>query len=806
MILAFSKDRNVGGSYSVNGNPKAESFVGTGLEKWSTGAVTKLQNTFLQAQSMNADLGGWKVSRVTDMKSTFNTATKFVGTGLEKWTTGSVTSLRGTFRSASSVNADLGSWDTAKVTTMNLTFYKAVGFAGTGVSKWHVAKVTTMDDTFFGATSLTSCNKRTIADAWASNTAFTYDTDWATDMCPCIEGKYKDGTCKDCLPGTYTNAKDQSSCTGTECVVGTFGPAAQVSVGDATCSTCGAGTFADHTGTTTCKPKSVTPCGAGQGYTEGTASSDSDCAPCDDGYFSSSEGTEACTVHSTPPCSKGHGSVAGTAITDASCAPCSSGKYSVETDSSPCKDNTCPTGKFLGSGANEEQVCSSTCVAGKYVTEGGTRCSDCPSGTYTAQTGQLSCIGAPCVAGKFGPGSQTGPTTPVVDFPTCPNQTHVMCNERQAVLAICANGNGKRCQEGTVYRVDNGKCYKALTACPGCLNEPRKPPKHIQEVDCTSCTSCADGKYSTSLGSTACASKSVLSCGTGLGYSAGSAILDDASCVSCTNGSFSAMNSAEMCKPFSSATTCEPGTRVVPGTSRSDVACESCPVGTFSAKRGERVCVQYSFRDDSCGANEVFVAGDAKTDSRCRVDEARISLEVVLKKDVEAGDKTAALATLDTMLQTILGSGSGIGGSGGSGGGGGGSSVPLNTTTTSGLPVPAPTPPKPRTQAPLERTAFVNNLALAIKGLRNAALSPPSTPESDSMSGMEAPETEAQKQAEQQEAQQQVQTIITSASSMLSQCIKEVDPSIQESQPHLAHTVLNTTSELVDLWLGNPRH
>jgi hypothetical protein len=39
---------------------------------------------------------------------------------------------------------------------------------------------------------------------------------------------------------------------------------------------------------------------------------------------------------------------------------------------------------------------------------------------------------------------------------------------------------------------------------------------------------------------------------------------------------------------------------------------------------------------------------------------------------------------------------------------------------------------------------------------------------------------------------------------MLSQCIKEVDPSIQESQPYLAYTVVNTTSELVDLWLGNP--
>jgi surface protein len=263
MSLAFSKDRNVDGSYSVNGNPKAESFVGTGLEKWSTGAVTNLHNTFLRAQSMNADLGGWKVSRVTNMKSTFNAATKFVGTGLEKWTTGSVTSLRGTFRSASSINADLSgwkvgkvtsltntfrkalkftgiglsSWDTASTTTLSHTFYQAhemnadisgwkVGkvtsmvstfneasqmnsnlkmwnvanvanlyhtffaafdFAGTGVDTWDVAKVVNMTGIFTSANALTSCNKRKIADAWATNAVFTatsYDEDMVGDTCP----------------------------------------------------------------------------------------------------------------------------------------------------------------------------------------------------------------------------------------------------------------------------------------------------------------------------------------------------------------------------------------------------------------------------------------------------------------------------------------------------------------------------------------------------------------------------------------------------------------------------------------------
>ena len=117
-----------------NGNPKAATFVGTAISKWNTVSVTTLQNTFRNAAAMNADLSGWKVGKVTSLASTFNDASKFTGIGL--W-----------------------SWDVAKVTTMTATFY---------------------------STSLTTCNKRKIADAWKGNTAFdatSYDTDWAADAC-----------------------------------------------------------------------------------------------------------------------------------------------------------------------------------------------------------------------------------------------------------------------------------------------------------------------------------------------------------------------------------------------------------------------------------------------------------------------------------------------------------------------------------------------------------------------------------------------------------------------------------------------
>ena len=86
------------------------------------------------------------------------------------------------------MNADLSGWKVAKVVTLYGTFWGAYKFAGTGLSAWDVTKVIdTMSGTFGSTTSLTPCNKRKIADAWKSSSAFvatTYDTDWAADTCP----------------------------------------------------------------------------------------------------------------------------------------------------------------------------------------------------------------------------------------------------------------------------------------------------------------------------------------------------------------------------------------------------------------------------------------------------------------------------------------------------------------------------------------------------------------------------------------------------------------------------------------------
>ena len=115
------------------------------------------------------------------------------GTGLDSWDTASVITLSKTFLGAVEMNGDLGSWIVAKVTTLYSMFSGASKFEGTGLASWVITKVTTFQNinrpespTFHDATSLTSCNKREIADAWKGNTAFaatTYVTDWAADTC-----------------------------------------------------------------------------------------------------------------------------------------------------------------------------------------------------------------------------------------------------------------------------------------------------------------------------------------------------------------------------------------------------------------------------------------------------------------------------------------------------------------------------------------------------------------------------------------------------------------------------------------------
>ena len=205
--FAFSAGRQESGG-SGGSNPKAASVVGAGMSKWKTLAVTSMLQTFIGAEAMNADVGGWDVSRVTTLDNAFNKAEQFLGIGLDKWTTTAVTKLSSTFYDATKMNADLSAWDTANVGKMQNTFRSAHKFTGLGLRKWSVGKVTTMENMFNGASSLTPCNKRRVADAWASNTAFkatSYDTAWAANTCP-VQVR----VCSECVGGGYVEVLEMN--------------------------------------------------------------------------------------------------------------------------------------------------------------------------------------------------------------------------------------------------------------------------------------------------------------------------------------------------------------------------------------------------------------------------------------------------------------------------------------------------------------------------------------------------------------------------------------------------------------------
>ena len=67
--FAFSKSRDeVGGTKITDGNLKAATFTAvSGMSKWITSAVTTLRGTFAYAADLDVDLGNWDVSSVDTM-------------------------------------------------------------------------------------------------------------------------------------------------------------------------------------------------------------------------------------------------------------------------------------------------------------------------------------------------------------------------------------------------------------------------------------------------------------------------------------------------------------------------------------------------------------------------------------------------------------------------------------------------------------------------------------------------------------------------------------------------------------------
>jgi hypothetical protein len=326
-----------------------------------------------------------------------------------------------------------------------------------------------------------------------------YPQDTVTDtVCP--RGTYlelrESRICSPCVPGTYSNATDMTSClqcgTGkfsgneasncTECEAGTFSAVN----GSATCIGCEAGKYSSEAGASACRK-----CPAGKYLNSEGNDDETDCVACvgDNvtslpgsisifncvclpGFVGSPASGIGCTVTDTV-CPRGtYLELRESRI----CSPCVPGTYSNATDMTSCLQ--CGTGKFSGNKASN--------------------CTECEAGTFSAVNGSATCIG--CEAGKFSDAVGASLASTCVD-----------------------------CRAGKYSAAD------ASTVCINCT--AGKFSDAVGASVASTCADCGAGKYSAADASTFCTN-----CTAGT-YSNASGIAHAASCLQCPDNSGSTSGS-----------------------------------------------------------------------------------------------------------------------------------------------------------------------------------------------------------------------------------------------------------------------
>jgi surface protein len=96
-------------------------------------------------------IGNWDVSKVTNMSHMFLSAKAF-NQNIGGWHVSKVTNMTYMFHNATSFNQNIGSWDVGKVTDVSYMFSSADAF-NQNIGNWNVSNVTTMDSMFWAATA-----------------------------------------------------------------------------------------------------------------------------------------------------------------------------------------------------------------------------------------------------------------------------------------------------------------------------------------------------------------------------------------------------------------------------------------------------------------------------------------------------------------------------------------------------------------------------------------------------------------------------------------------------------------------------
>ncbi|WP_434328783.1 BspA family leucine-rich repeat surface protein [Mycoplasma capricolum subsp. capricolum] len=100
----------------------------TGFETWDTSEIIDMSYTFYNNETINVDLSSWKTDKVTNMQGMFKNAIKFNNNGKPlSWNTTKVTSMESMFDGAKSFDQNLKSWKVDSV-TYNKNFSRGSGF------------------------------------------------------------------------------------------------------------------------------------------------------------------------------------------------------------------------------------------------------------------------------------------------------------------------------------------------------------------------------------------------------------------------------------------------------------------------------------------------------------------------------------------------------------------------------------------------------------------------------------------------------------------------------------------------------
>ena len=123
-----------------------------------TSGITDMRSMFKSETSFNANIGSWDVSSVTDMRTMFREADAF-NQSLNSWNVSSVTNMEYMFYHADVFNGNIGSWNVSSVTEMTAMFNNAAVF-NQDISGWCVDDIGSAPDNFDTGTT-----------AWAGGSA-----------------------------------------------------------------------------------------------------------------------------------------------------------------------------------------------------------------------------------------------------------------------------------------------------------------------------------------------------------------------------------------------------------------------------------------------------------------------------------------------------------------------------------------------------------------------------------------------------------------------------------------------------------